>query len=324
MLLQVLHDTCYDYSPAVENAHHVAYLQPGNHAHQQVLRHSLRMEPAPAQQRQSLDVYGNARLHFSFQHAHERLVVHADSLVQTTGAALREPPASPPWEQVREHLRYRAGAPWDAAKEFVFASPGLPRDELFSAFAAPSFTPGRPVAEAAWDLMHRIHRTMRYESQSTQVNTPAREALQQGAGVCQDFAHILVACCRSLGLPARYVSGYLLTRPPPGQPRLVGSDASHAWASVYCPHMGADGRMDTSRPGLWLDMDPTNDRTPGEDYITLATGRDFLDVSPVRGVIRGGARHVLSVAVTVQPVDEASLGPSQREALATPRGELPR
>ncbi len=203
---------------------------------------------------------------------------------------------SPPWEQVREQFRYRAGAAYDSASEFLFASPYVPRDEAFVEFARPSFLPGRPLPEAARDLMERIHHTMTYESESTEVNTPALEALKQGKGVCQDFAHIMVACCRAMGLPARYVSGYLLTSPPPGQPRLVGSDASHAWASVYCPGLGT-----------WLDFDPTNNRAPGEDYVTLATGRDFLDVSPMRGVIRGGAQHILDVAVTVEPLPETEV-----------------
>jgi len=140
--------------------------------------------------------------------------------------------------------------------------------------------------------MHRIYTGMVYESKSTEVNTPALEALKLGKGVCQDFAHIMVACCRAMGVPARYVSGYMLTHPPPGQARLIGCDASHAWASVYCP--GLD---------RWLDFDPTNNRPPGEDYVTLATGRDFLDVSPLRGVIRGGAQHILEVAVTVTPLE---------------------
>jgi transglutaminase-like putative cysteine protease len=150
--------------------------------------------------------------------------------------------------------------------------------------------------------MERIYSGMVYESDSTEVSTPALEALQQGKGVCQDVAHIMVACCRALGLPARYVSGYMLTQPMPGQARLIGSDASHAWASVYCPD------PDKNPSGQWLDFDPTNNRAPGEDYVTLATGRDFLDVSPLRGVIRGGSQHILDVGVTVTPMD--SLDPA--------------
>ena len=151
---------------------------------------------------------------------------------------------------------------------------------------------------AAQDLMRRIHTDFVYESQSTQVNTPAREALAQRKGVCQDFAHIMIACLRAMGIPARYVSGYLLTEPAPGTVKLKGSDASHAWVSVYVPDLPPDER--------WCDLDPTNNRSgwhsPGEDYVTLATGRDFFDVSPIRGVIHGGASHTLSVGVTVEPV----------------------
>ncbi len=307
MLLQIVHETRYDYSPSVENAHHVVHLKPANQGTQQLLSHVLRISPNPAQQRDLPDVYGNWRSFFSFQSAHDSLVVVADSVV-STGAAPQACEdwegfeAGPAWEQVREHFRYHAASAWDSASEFLFASPFAPREEAFAEFARPSFSPDRTLPQAAQDLMRRIHRHMTYESLSTEVNTPAVKALAQRKGVCQDFAHIMVACCRAMGLPARYVSGYLLTQPPPGQPRLVGSDASHAWASVYCPAW-RDGAVDPSQPGQWLDFDPTNDRAPGEDYVTLATGRDFLDVSPLRGVIRGGARHVLSVAVTVTPLE---------------------
>ncbi|AYQ29084.1 MULTISPECIES: transglutaminase family protein [unclassified Polaromonas] len=306
MLLHVVHETRYRYAPAVVNAHHVVHLKPANRSGQSLLSYDLRINPAPVQLRETVDVYGNTRSYFSLQTAHESLTVVADSVVSTSVANPLQSeaslstgrPASPPWEQVRDQFRYRAGAAYDSASEFLFASPYVPRDEAFVEFARPSFLPGRPLPEAARDLMERIHTTMTYESESTEVNTPALEALQQGKGVCQDFAHIMVACCRAMGLPARYVSGYLLTSPPPGQPRLVGSDASHAWASVYCPGLGA-----------WLDFDPTNNRAPGEDYVTLATGRDFLDVSPMRGVIRGGAQHILDVAVTVEPLPAAQAQP---------------
>ncbi|MES2413348.1 MAG: transglutaminase family protein [Pseudomonadota bacterium] len=302
MLLHVVHETHYLYTPAVENAHHVVHLKPIDHASQTLQSHKLRISPAPAQQRDVPDVYGNYRTFFSLQTSHDSLSVVADSIVSTTPVApdvdfRAHGESEPSWEQVRDQFRYSAGAAWNGASEFLFASPYVPRDDAFVQFARPSFAPGRPLPEAAHDLMERIHRAMVYESNSTEVNTPALVALRQGKGVCQDFAHIMVACCRAMGLPARYVSGYMLTKPPPGQPRLIGSDASHAWASVYCPGP-------THSAGRWLDFDPTNDRPPGEDYVTLATGRDFLDVSPMRGVIRGGARHILDVAVTVEPVEE--------------------
>lgn len=299
MLLHITHETTYRYMPAVENAHHMVYLKPASSGGQALLRYDLKVNPAPVQLRDTQDMYGNTRTYFSLQAAHERLSVVAESVVSTASSGsslLQTAGAWLPWERVRDQFRYRAGAPYDSASEFLFASPYIPRDEAFAEFARPSFLSGRPLPEAAHDLMNRIHTNLRYETASTQVNTPALQALKQGKGVCQDFAHIMVACCRALGLPARYVSGYMLTNPPPGQPRLIGCDASHAWASVYLPGVRQ-----------WLDFDPTNNRTPGEDYVTLATGRDFLDVSPMRGVIRGGAQHILEVAVTVAPLEETTL-----------------
>jgi transglutaminase-like putative cysteine protease len=254
----------------------------------------LHISPQPVQQCERLDVYGNSKLFFSLQTPHDALEVIADSVVQTYARPADTTELA--WERVREAFRYRAGAVYSSAWEFAFASPYVPRHEAFADFAKPSFTTGRPLLEAAHDLMSRIYSAMSYDGESTDVDTPALEALQQGKGVCQDFAHIMVACCRAMGLPARYVSGYMLTQPPPGQPRLIGCDASHAWASVYCQDSSHEAA------GQWFDFDPTNNRAPGEDYVTLATGRDFLDVSPLRGVIRGGAQHTLDVAVTVTPV----------------------
>ena len=308
MLLHVVHETSYSYQPAVDTAQHVVVLKPVNSGTQQLLGYQLQIVPPPALLREQLDVYGNTRASFSYQAAHDQLTVVADSMVSTSPDPLARdvayaPQLIAPWEQVRERFRYRAGASYDCASEFLFASPYVPRDDAFTEFARLSFMPGRPLLDAADALMTQIYTRMTYESESTEVNTPALDALKQGKGVCQDFAHIMVACCRALGLPARYVSGYMLTTPPPGQPRLIGSDASHAWASVYFP--GEDAQS-----GRWLDFDPTNNRAPGEDYVTLATGRDFLDVSPMRGVIRGGSRHTLRVAVTVEPLDSvASIEP---------------
>ncbi|OZA94851.1 MAG: transglutaminase, partial [Polaromonas sp. 39-63-203] len=219
MLLRVVHETSYRYRPAVDTAHHVVHLKPASLDGQTLQHYALQIEPPPAMLREELDVYGNARTSFSFQSAHERLTVVAESIVRTT-AAPRErdaelaPQLNVPWEQVRERFRYRAGAAYDSASEFLFASPYVPRDDAFAEFARAVFTPGRPLLEAAEALMTHIHTHMTFESESTEVSTPALEALKQGKGVCQDFAHIMVACCRALGLPARYVSGYLLTSPP--------------------------------------------------------------------------------------------------------------
>jgi transglutaminase-like putative cysteine protease len=298
MLLQVTHDTRYRYRPAVETAQHMAYMQPREHAAQSVLDHLLLINPPPAQMRNIADVYGNTRCFFSLQTPHEVLSVVAHSLVSTSASAIIT--SLLPWEKVREMFRYQAGNRFDAASEFVFPSPFVPRHIEFAGFARASFAPGVPLLNACTDLMERIYTEFTYESQSTEINTPALQALAQRKGVCQDFSHIMIACLRTLGLPARYVSGYMLTHPPEGQPRLVGSDASHAWVSVYLPDLPASNR--------WVDFDPTNNRwgwhAPGEDYVTVATGRDFGDVSPLRGVIHGGASHTLTVGVTVAPVGE--------------------
>lgn len=302
MLLRVVHETAYDYVPMVRTAQHMAHLKPVDGGRQKLLSHSLSVEPAPARTGEALDAFGNTRSFFSLEYAHDFLRVRADSLVAT--GVPEVPDTSLPWEQVAERMRYHREARYDPAAEFAFASPYVPRDDAFVAYAQASFGEGRPLLEAARDLVHRIHADFEYETTATDVNTPALEALALRKGVCQDLAHVMLGCLRSLSLPARYVSGYLLTEPPPGQPRLVGTDASHAWVSVYVP--GATGG------GTWVDLDPTNDRGAGEDYVTLAIGRDYSDVSPMRGVIHGGANHSLRVAVTVTPAQAAApLPPSE-------------
>jgi len=314
MLLRILHRTTYRYHGSVNMAQHMVHLSPVDTPTQVVHAHALRVKPEPAARSQTTDVFGNQRTFFSLQAPHETLLVEADSLVDTTAPEpLPDDDAwtALTWERARNHFRYRAGAPYDPASEFLFASPYVPRDDAFTTFARPAFAPGLPLLEAVQALMERIHTELDYETDSTEVNTPALVALKQGKGVCQDFAHIMLGCLRSLGLPARYVSGYLLTQPPPGKPRLIGADASHAWVSVYAPLPASvdEAHEDHTQPtGHWFDFDPTNNRSgwgsPGEEYVTLATGRDFSDVSPMRGVIQGGARHTLSVAVTVAPPDE--------------------
>ncbi len=298
MKLQIFHETVYDYVPAVETAQHMAYLTPRHGTTQQVLSHCLQVVPEPQQLSAVPDVFGNTRSFFSLQEPHARLQVLASSQVLTQSASL--PDSRIGWEQVREYFRYQAAGTFDAANEFVFASSMAACKTEFAMYARPSFGAGTALLAGALNLMQRIHRDFTYESQSTHVNTPALQALAQRKGVCQDFAHILIACMRSLGLAARYVSGYLLTQPAPGMEKLRGSDASHAWASVYLPDLPDGAR--------WVDLDPTNNRAgwpaPGEDYVTLAIGRDFSDVSPMRGVIHGGASHTLSVGVTVEPVPQ--------------------
>ena len=298
MRLQVTHDTFYDYAPSVETAQHLAYLKPLDTPYQQLVSHTLRIDPTPAQLTLNEDVFGNMRSFFSLETAHETLRVVARSVVLTTSRDLPSSPLS--WEDARDHFRYQSGRRLDKAAQYVYASPFCPRHADFADYARPSFKPGTGLLEGATDLMHRIYTDFTYESESTQINTPARDALAQRKGVCQDFAHIMIACLRALGLPARYVSGYLLTHPAPGTIRLQGSDASHAWVAIYVPDLPEGDR--------WCDLDPTNNRAgwhaPGEDYVTLGVGRDFADVSPLRGVIHGGASHTLTVGVTVEPLQD--------------------
>lgn len=314
MRLHITHETLYDYCPAVETAQHMAYLTPLNTPTQQLLRHQLEVTPQPAHISTLTDVFGNTRSFFSLQIAHRQLRVAALSEVLTCASHLPESRLN--WEGARENFRYRAGAVFASANEFVFASPMVPRQNEFAHYARPSFASGAGLIDAALDLMHRIHRDFTYESQSTEVNTPALQALVQRKGVCQDFAHIFVACLRSLGLAARYVSGYLLTEAAPGTVKLRGSDASHAWASVYVPDLPSEQR--------WVHLDPTNDRagwhSPGEDYVLLAVGRDFSDVSPMRGVIHGGASHTLTVGVTVEPLPMPS---RQSQTQSQSQGQMP-
>ncbi len=298
MRLAITHETRYSYSPAVQTAQHVAHLQPADTPCQKVLSHSLHVEPA-AHVLHNVDAYCNHRAYWALNNPHDGLLVRACSEIETS--EIEQAKATQSWESVREHFRYRGGLPADVNNGFVFGSHHAPVHEAFLGYAQSSFTPGRPLMQAALELTARMHSDFTYASQSTDINTPALEALENQRGVCQDFAHILLACLRSLGLPARYVSGYLLTQPPPGQPRLVGSDASHAWASVYLPELASHACQG------WLDLDPTNNRTglasPGLDYVRLAVGRDFADVSPLRGVLQGGGEHTLDVAVTVAPLD---------------------
>ncbi len=311
--LEVRHETLYRYDAAVSLAQHQAHLQPLTDAAQWLLMHTLVVDPAPTFRRDSTDAMGNAQTHFSLTQPHRTLRVSAVSRVEVSGRfdGLR-PASSPAWEPLAASLRYGAapaasapgGAPrFEPAVEFVPPSPYVPRLPALRAYALPSFPAGCPVAEGALHLMHRLHADFAYESQSTQVDTPLAEVFAQRRGVCQDFAHLLIGGLRLLGLPARYVSGYLLTQPPEGGPPMLGADASHAWVQVWCPGTEvAGGTVD------WLDLDPTNDLVPSTGHVRVAVGRDFGDVTPLRGVIRGGGRHVLSVGVSTRVIDGAREG----------------
>ena len=304
MRLRITHDTRYRYEPPVLTAVHMTHLTPPPTRCQDRLDARLQVHPQPASITESLDIYRNVRTFFEIASPHDELLVRASSLVEThapdpVGSTLA-------WDAVRDSFVYHVGAEWHPAAEFIYPSHYVHPGEVFADYARPPFPPGRPLIDAARELMQRVHQDFTYASRSTEINTPAAEALAQRRGVCQDFSHVMLACLRSLGLPARYVSGYLLTQPPPGQPRLVGSDASHAWVAVFLPDVAAQHGGHG-----WYDLDPTNDRhgwgAPGEDFVRLAVGRDYADISPMRGVIHGGAGHELDVGVTVEPCDAASL-----------------
>jgi transglutaminase-like putative cysteine protease len=294
-LLCVSHVTEYAYPARVELAHHVAHLTPRSGPHQDLEEYELDIDPPPNDLRNGTDSFGNVRSHFSIYAPHERLRVEARSRLRVRDPHPQlEPAASPAWETVRDSLRYRASQPYLPASEFVFPSPFVPRDRALARYALASFAAGRPLLESAIDLMHRIHAQFKYSPASTEVSTPVLQAFHARTGVCQDFSHVMLGCLRSIGLAARYVSGYLMTEAAPERPRPVGADASHAWVSVYCPTNG------------WVDLDSTNDVIPSHRHVTVASGRDYGDVAPLRGVIRGGGDHALAVAVRVTrcPVTE--------------------
>ena len=293
------HPTTYRYESAVSLSRQHLHLTPRDGEWQSCLEHRIDIDPEPTHAHSRIDAFGNPLTQFDIESPHSRLVVRAQSTVEVRSplpeSDLRADwlSASPSWKEVAAALAYGATPVRLEANRFLFESPYVRVKREFAAYARPSFTSGRPLLVAAGDLMRRIHDEFEFDPEATTVATPVLKILEDKRGVCQDFAHLMLACLRSRGLAARYVSGYLLTRPPPGQPRLVGADASHAWISLYCP--AADG-------GTWIDFDPTNNLLPDTEHVTLAGGRDFGDVSPLRGVILGGDAHQPDVAVTVTPL----------------------
>jgi transglutaminase-like putative cysteine protease len=316
-VLEVVHETRYDYAAPVSLAHHLAHLQPLADAHQQLLSFEIDIDPAPSQCRSGIDALGNAERHFSLAHPHQHLQVRAISQVRVWPRfAGLQPDASPPWDMLADSLHYVARAPFQPALEFAMPSPYVPRLAPLRRYAALSFRPGRPVAQAALELMQRIHADFTYESHSTDIDTPLAEVWASKRGVCQDFAHLMAGAMRMLGLPVRYVSGYLLTHAPEGEAgegcTMQGADASHAWVQAWCP--GTPGVPGEGPGAGWLDLDPTNDLVPGSGHVRLAVGRDFGDVTPLRGVIRGGGRHTLAVGVSTRVLESPGLDP-ERELL---------
>jgi transglutaminase-like putative cysteine protease len=298
-VLAVDHITEYGYAAPVEFAQHLAYLCPRDCEGQRVESAQLDIEPTPSHQRAEVDAFGNRRVAFTLAAPHRALMVRLRSQVRVNPPPVIDPGTTAPWEAVRERLRFVAGGRFEPAAEFVAPSPYVPRLDALREWAAPSFTAGRAVADLAIDLMARVHREFAYRSASTTLDTPLAEVLDRREGVCQDFAHLMIGALRAYGLAARYISGYLLTTTVQGGAPLggagptvplMGADASHAWLAVWCPF--ADGRE-----ALWLELDPTNDRLAGAEHMRLGVGRDYGDVTPLRGVILGGGAHTLSVRV---------------------------
>lgn len=287
MKYRLTHETTYEYESLVSHSRHVIRKRPRNLIQQSIVRSSVQTEPRASWVSTTRDYFQNDIDTVEVIEPHDRFVVKALSELEVLSKA---PDASTPglqksWEWVSDQLnRDPASFP---AREMLYDSPLIQRNSTLHAYAKPSFAPRRPLIEAIVDLNARIHRDFAYDPNATDIATPLDEVMTQRRGVCQDFAHVAVGALRSMGLAARYVSGYLETLPPPGKPRLVGADASHAWASVYFPEEG------------WVSFDPTNNVLPNEQHIVLAWGRDFSDVSPLRGVVLGGGRHTVRVGVDV-------------------------
>jgi len=293
MRYAVRHATVYQYGGEVAHSHHLLHLKPREFRFQRCLSHSLELDPPPTWAREDVDAFGNAIARLEYDRSHDRLAVTASMQVEVLPRDPPPPEASEPWERVRERLRYRASPVPEEDLEacrFRMRSAHIAPGRQFEDYARDSLSPGRPVGAAAEALARRIHRELDYVPGSTTNRTSIAQVLEQRRGVCQDFAHLMIGCLRSSGLAARYVSGYLRTVRSADGEALIGGDASHAWVSVYCPPIG------------WVDFDPTNDCVVGEDHVTLAWGRDFGDVSPLRGMIVGGGRHKLEVDVGVRPL----------------------
>jgi transglutaminase-like putative cysteine protease len=287
---RVTHATTYVYDEIVSIGHNEVRLEPRATPRQRCLATLLEIDPTPAVLSEGLDYFGNRASFFTLQEPHHRMIVTARSELEIAAAEPPRKEATPAWDDLRSALPYDTSAEGLGAFEVSFASPLVPLSDAFAEFAAPSFPPGRPILDAVLELTARIHADFEYRPGATSVTTPALEVLEQRHGVCQDFAHVEIACLRALGLPARYVSGYIRTRPAPGCERLVGADASHAWLSVWCGDVG------------WIDVDPTNDLVTADKHVTLAWGRDYADVAPIKGVILGGGEHTVEVGVSVEEV----------------------
>lgn len=293
MNYKIIHKTEYNYSDSVNLCYNEAHLTPRNFAHQHCSESQFVVEPEPGACRERQDFFGNTVYSFTIQKPHRELVVTVTSHVQVRGREMQLDFAEHlGWEEVRQRLQTDMDPETLELRQYILASPMVPTMLDLRTYAERSFSKGRPLLEAVEDLTTRLYTDFTYDPNFTTIATPLADVVQHRRGVCQDFAHLGIVCLRALGLAARYVSGYIETDPPPDQEPLAGADASHAWFSVYLPQMG------------WVDFDPTNNQIPTDQHITIAWGRDYSDVTPLKGIMFGSGTHELSVSVDVGREDD--------------------
>lgn len=290
MKYRITHITKFIYKARVGLCYNEARLLPRELPHQKVLSSVLEIEPQPHDYYERFDYFGNRTVYFSIQQPHDQLVVTAVSDVETGESSLPAEAGTLSWEAVRQQLQSDRSGDLIEASQFILDSQNVVISDQLLEYARPSFPQGRSMIDAVHDLMQRVFHEFKYDPEFSTIATPLEDVMEHRSGVCQDFAHLAIGCLRSMGLAARYVSGYIETVPPPGKERLIGADASHAWFSTYLPGIG------------WLDFDPTNNQLPGDRHVSVAWGRDFADVTPLKGVAFGSGEHKLKVSVDVLPI----------------------
>ena len=290
VVYEVSHRTNYRYSIPVSLSHHVLHLTPRPCAHQFCHRTALSITPTPSTHTTGIDYFGNPVAFITLQHQHKELTLHARSVIEVRAAEPPDPATTMPWDRIFDRLNCDNTDRSLDALQYAFESPQTRATDDIRAYAEAMFPPARPVLAGVLALTEGLHREVRFDTTATTVSTPVGEVWRNRRGVCQDFAHLQLACLRTLRIPARYVSGYILTRPPEGRDKLIGADASHAWLAVWCPDYG------------WVDVEPTNNLLVSSHHVTLAWGREYGDVSPVSGAILGGGAHAVEVGVDVTPL----------------------
>lgn len=289
MLYSVRHETRFEYEGSVSISHQLLKLRPRRCSRQNVHEPEVQITPMPSVDREWEDYFGNTVEFATVQEPHKELVITSTARVEVMPGMNIMLDFSPAWEVVAQSMQNPTQAEALIASQFCYESPYVGLHTEIRDYAVKSFAPGRPLLAAVMELTSRVFEDFTYRGGVTDVSTPVMEVLKARHGVCQDFAHLQIACLRSLGLPARYVSGYLLTHPPAGKAKVSGADESHAWLAVWCPELG------------WVDFDPTNNKIPNLEHVTVAWGRDYGDVSPVSGFIFGGGAHEVKVAVDILP-----------------------